>query len=329
MSGLISLSCIVHFLKKWTLPVSMAMGALGYFLVSGLGIGPAGRNFILTIISYVQPMLLFCMLFLTFCKVKASDMRFCHWQLWMLLFQSLLFVALACLDIAIGESGWNVVTESMMLCFICPTATAAAVVTGKLGGNAGSLTLYTVMINLCTSLLVPLMVPLVHPAATHGFVQSFALIIGKVFPVLICPLLLAMALRRIVPSMVARLTSCRDLAFYLWAVSLALAIAVTTRSIVHGGVPLAYEAAIAAASLLACIVQFAFGRWIGRRYGEPISAAQSCGQKNTVLAIWMGYTFMSPITAIAGGFYSIWHNVWNSWQLASPSSVTTRPFKRA
>ena len=146
---------------------------------------------------------------------------------------------------------------------------------------------------------------------------------------LICPLLLAMALRRIVPSMVARLTSCRDLAFYLWAVSLALAIAVTTRSIVHGGVPLAYEAAIAAASLLACIVQFAFGRWIGRRYGEPISAAQSCGQKNTVLAIRMGYTFMSPITAIAGGFYSIWHNVWNSWQLASPSSVTTRPFKRA
>ena len=31
--------------------------------------------------------------------------------------------------------------------------------------------------------------------------------------------------------------------------------------------------------------------------------------------IWLGYTFLSPITATAGGFYSVWHNVVNSWQL--------------
>ena len=29
----------------------------------------------------------------------------------------------------------------------------------------------------------------------------------------------------------------------------------------------------------------------------------------------MGYTFFTPITAVAGGFYSIWHNVINSYQL--------------
>ena len=29
----------------------------------------------------------------------------------------------------------------------------------------------------------------------------------------------------------------------------------------------------------------------------------------------MGYTFLTPDTSIAGGFYSIWHNVYNSWQL--------------
>ena len=42
---------------------------------------------------------------------------------------------------------------------------------------------------------------------------------------------------------------------------------------------------------------------------------QSLGQKNTVFAIWMGYTFMEPIVSVAGGFYSIWHNLYNSWQL--------------
>jgi BASS family bile acid:Na+ symporter len=31
--------------------------------------------------------------------------------------------------------------------------------------------------------------------------------------------------------------------------------------------------------------------------------------------IWTGYTFFTPVTAITGGFYSIWHNSINSWQL--------------
>ncbi len=72
---------------------------------------------------------------------------------------------------------------------------------------------------------------------------------------------------------------------------------------------------IALASAIACVIQFYVGRKLGHAFHEPISAAQSAGQKNTVLAIWMGYTFMTPITSLAGGFYSIWHNIYNSWQL--------------
>ncbi|MDD6943968.1 MAG: transporter, partial [Muribaculaceae bacterium] len=57
------------------------------------------------------------------------------------------------------------------------------------------------------------------------------------------------------------------------------------------------------------------GRKIGDRYNDTITAGQAFGQKNTVLAIWMGYTFFTPITSIVGGFYSIWHNIVNSYQL--------------
>ena len=39
------------------------------------------------------------------------------------------------------------------------------------------------------------------------------------------------------------------------------------------------------------------------------------GQKNTVFAIWMGLVFLNPVTSVVGGFYSIWHNLINSWQL--------------
>ena len=125
------------------------------------------------------------------------------------------------------------------------------------------------------------------------------------------------------------------MAFYLWVVALALAIAVTVRSIVHSQCPWIYQFGIAVTSLMACIIQFACGRWIGKlyqknnldnsyEYNEMVTVAQSLGQKNTVFAIWMGYTFFTPVTSIAGGFYSVWHNLYNSYQLAHREDCTPK-----
>lgn len=61
--------------------------------------------------------------------------------------------------------------------------------------------------------------------------------------------------------------------------------------------------------------QFAIGRTLGKKYDEPLSAGQAAGQKNTIFAIWMSYTFLTPVTSLAGGFYSVWHNIYNSYQL--------------
>ena len=209
----------------------------------------------------------------------------------------------------------RVFLQSTMLCFLCPTATAAAVVTAKLGGNVGSLTAYTMLINLTAAVLISAFVPLVNPAGELSFWLSFWMIIRRVFPLLIFPLFLALGIRRISPALLRRLTSIPDLPFYLWLVSLSLAIAVTTRILVHAEVTWQLCLLILTGSLAACIMQFAFGRLVGRRYGEGVTAGQACGQKNTVLAIWVGYTFLDPLTSVAGGFYTIWHNLFNAWQL--------------
>jgi BASS family bile acid:Na+ symporter len=141
-------------------------------------------------------------------------------------------------------------------------------------------------------------------------------ITAKVFPLLLCPLLCSELLRKTAPGFHRWLaTRGRDIPFYLWLVSLALAIAVSTRAIVHAQLSLLVLACIAAVSLACCLVQFYAGRRIGARYGEKITGGQALGQKNTVFAIWFAYTFMTPVTAIAGGFYSVWHNLVNTWQL--------------
>ena len=57
------------------------------------------------------------------------------------------------------------VFEGAMVCFICPTATAAAVITAKLGGSASTLTTYTLLSNLLAAIVVPVIFPLVEPHA--------------------------------------------------------------------------------------------------------------------------------------------------------------------
>ncbi len=106
-----------------------------------------------------------------------------------------------------------------------------------------------------------------------------------------------------------------DLAFHLWVLSLTLAIAVSTRAVVHAEVGVWYLIGIALVSFICCILQFALGRLIAGKNGDAITGGQALGQKSTVFMIWTGYTFFSPVSAVTGGFYSIWHNTINSLQL--------------
>jgi len=308
-------SKLIEFIKNWTLPISMITGALAYFIYVNVPFLAPTRPYANDAVGVVQPVFIFSMLFLTFCKIAPGELRLRRWYLWNVLIQVLLFAVFSGILIMFPDTTSRVFVESAMLCLICPTATAAAVVTAKLEGNAADITAYTIIINMAVALTAPLLLPLAHPHAGLTFLPTFCMIIHKVFPILICPLLAAWAVRRFCPPLLKVLLRVKDLSFYLWAVALAIAIAVTVKAIVHSDMPVTCEIGIAAVSLVCCLFQFAAGKRIGSIYGETIEGGQALGQKNTVFIIWMGYTFLSPITAVAGGFYSVWHNVINSYQL--------------
>lgn len=306
---------MLKFLKDWALIVAILAGIGSYFAVDALPLNGGERAFILDAVALIQPLLIFAMLFLTFTKIDVRSLKFCRWHLWLLIIQCGLFGAIGCVLMLIPHSGLRVILEGAMLCLICPTATAAAVITGKLGGNVTDVTAYTIMINIAVAILIPLMVPLVHPQPGMEMLPAAGRILAKVFPLLLVPLIAALVLRRISPGLTDRIGRHAGVGFYLWAVALALALAVTTRSIVHSTVPVSTQLGLVGVSLACCVGQFYFGRKVGARYGARITAGQALGQKNTVLVIWMGYTFFTPVTSVVGGFYSIWHNVANSYQL--------------
>ena len=340
-------------IKEWMLPIAMLTGASVYLLYHAL---PApfhkAGSFLSDIVGVLQPCLIFSMLFLTFCRIEPRDLKPHRWHVWLLLIQGGSFALLGLIAFSIlrwmpeGHHDWVILIESAMLCLICPTATAAAVVTRKLEGDVAGITTYTVLINMVVALLVPLVVPMIQPVEGLSFFIAFSMILAKVFPLLILPCLAAWLVRYLLPGLHRRLLEYPDLAFYIWAVSLTLAIAVSVKYLMASTLSLGMIGLMALVSLVCCSMQFCLGRFIGGRYRprrhkkaliqaglseagpgcdtvilrgrriRKVTAGQALGQKNTVFAIWMAYTFMTPETAIIGGLYSIWHNIYNSWQLS-------------
>ena len=307
-----------QILRDWSLPIAMIGGVAMYLLYVNIPLFDSTHALAADVISLLQPLLIFSMLFVTFCKIRYTELKPRVWHFILLAFQVGLF-ALISLSIAFFRdmpSGVRVLLEAAMLCLLCPTATAAAVITAKLGGSAASLISYTMLINVSVALFAPLFLAFSHPVESGSLLSSFLLILSKVFPLLLLPLLCAELLRKFVPRLHGLLVEKgRNLPFYLWLVALSLAIAMTARAIANSDISLLVMAGIAVVSLICCLVQFAAGRWVGARYGERITGGQALGQKNTVFAIWLAYTFLTPVTAIAGGFYSLWHNILNTRQM--------------
>ena len=307
---------MLNFLKNWTLPIAMLVGVLGYLAFANIEILGPTKPFVNTFVAYLTPALIFAQLLLTFCKIEPRELIPSPWHGWLLLFQFFSAALIASLLIFMRiEGAYKEVFEGAMVCLICPTATAAAVITGKLGGSASSLTTYTLLSNVLAAIVVPLMFPLVEPHADITFIVAFLKILSKVFPLLLCPFFLALLFRYWLPKVHQLLLGLRDMAFYLWSIALAIVTAQTVRSLVNSDAAVSIEVLIALAGLLTCALQFYLGKRIGSRYSDRISAGQALGQKNTVLAIWMAYTYLDPLSSVGPGSYVLWQNIFNSYQL--------------
>ena len=304
---------MLRFLKNWTLPIAMLIGTLAYLVFAKWSFLAPAKPYVNSFVSIITPWLIFAQLLLTFCKIDLKELKPKRWHLWLLMIQgfSCALTAGVLLCVPMGELSkgfW----EGMMVCLICPTATAAAVITGKLGGNAATLTTYTLLSNLLGAVMVPLVFPLVEPHEGLTFWSAFFRILSKVFPLLLAPFFVALFLKHYVRNVHRWLMEHSGMAFYIWAFALALVMGQTARSLINSDLS---AWLVALGGLFTCAVQFLLGKRIGSVYHDRISAGQALGQKNTVLAIWMASAYLHPLATIAPGSYVLWQNIVNSYQL--------------
>lgn len=255
----------------------------------------------------ITPTLIFLMLFVTFCRVKPSQMRPSMMHLWLLIIQIAactgVYLVLRPLD--------EVVAQGAMICILAPVAMAAVVIAGMLGANVATMATYSLLCNMVVALVAPVILSFTGTGAC-----SFTEILARIAPLLIMPFAAAQFLRFVLPKTAKWIGDHSQISFYMWLLSLIVIIGRTTAFIIDlHGADLSTELWLAFAALVICLAQFKAGRALGRRYGDPAAGGQSLGQKNTVLAVWMAQAFLNPISSIAPTAYIVWQNIVNSYQI--------------
>lgn len=285
-------------LKPWILPIAMVLGILLH-------------NYI-NLVAGLSPCLIFLMLLITFCKISPNDFHLSRF-IWILLSVQIIGAVIAYFVIAPFSKD---IAQGAFICIFCPTATAAPVITGLLGGSITLLATYSLISNISVAILAPFLFSLMGSDSDIEFSSSILTIGSKVFPLILSPLALALLLRAYMPKVHKQIANRQSLSFYLWALALIIVVGNAVSFIMQEPADKIPEmVVIALVSLATCCLQFYIGRKIGRRFGDKISGAQGLGQKNTVLAIWMALTYLNPISSVGPAAYVAWQNTINSIQL--------------
>ncbi|MCD8186919.1 MAG: transporter, partial [Rikenellaceae bacterium] len=233
-------------LKIYMLPVAMIVGALGQGWLYRLA--PA------------MPWLLFFMLLFSFARIAPRDVVFHRLHLYLLSIQ-----LAGCLGLYFILLPWDpVIAQAVLICVLAPTATAAAVITGLLGGSVGFLTTYILAGNILVSVAAPVLFSFVGVNQELPFWISVWGIGKQVMPVLIFPLLLAWLIRWCLPPLQRWLIRGSQIPLYLWAVSLTIVTGRTVHFLLEQDRPnYLTEFSIAGLTLVICLLQFVAGRRLG------------------------------------------------------------------
>ena len=287
-----------HTMRSIAMPISMAVGVL---LCYPITIFDTWSGEIST------PLLIFTMLFCTFCRVDVREMKPTMLHVWLMVAQIIVTFVVYYALIPFGET----VAQGGMICALTPMAMGAMVLAGMLGAKVETMATHSLICNLLTAFIIP---PLL--SAWGNGTCSFLDIILRVTPLLILPFVVAQLCRWLTPNVARQIAKNSMLSFYMWLLSLVIIMGKITHFVIEGGVAnIRTEIILASVALIICLLQFGVGHWLGRRYGETVAGAQALGQKNTLFAIWLSQSFLNPLACIAPTAYIVWQNIVNSYQI--------------
>ncbi len=287
-----------HTLRTISMPVGMVIGALLCRQIVAVDTFTGG---------WITPVMIFTMLFFTYCRVDITKMRVTMMHFWLFAAQIVGAIAVYTLCQPLGQT----VAQGAMICALAPIAMAAVVIGGMLGANIENMTTYSLLCNIATAFVAPFILSWVGNGEC-----TLMQILQKVAPLLVAPFVAGQLCRLLLPRVAVWVADHSRVSFYIWLVSLVIVVGRTTAFVIdHIVTEAKTEIILAVVAAVICIAQFALGRKIGAKFGDTVAGGQSLGQKNTILAVWMAQSFLNPLSCVAPTAYIIWQNIVNSYQI--------------
>ena len=265
--------------------------------------------------SGLSPYIIASMLFVTFTRVKARQLKVQRIHIGELVVQLVASVVLYLLLRWCGVD--EIVCQGALICVFVPTAMASVVVGGMLGANVAQMTTFTLLSHMAMALLGPVVFSFVGVHNDMPFLTSFWMVFRRLLVLVVLPFVVAQLLDKVWHKGYEYVRGHQQWSFYLWVLSLVIVMGETTNFILaQPSEMIPTEVALAVVAGVLCVAQFGLGRWWGRRNGDAIGGSQSMGQKNTLLAIILSQSYLNPLASVAPVAYIVWQNLMNSWQLS-------------
>lgn len=290
----------MHKLRSYVLPVAILLGLLFHRWCG--------------ILAFLSPYLIFTILFLNFVAVDIRQLKITRLSVWFLLIQALVSIGSYYLIRGIFHN--ELVAQGLLIGILCPVAASVVVISCLLGAKRETVTEYTILCNLMVSVVAPFYFTFIGVHQDLPFFTSFLMILKRIGTTIALPFFVALFFQLCWKKGNEMLVRFTGATFYIWAFLLFLTLGQTIDYIfIHGkgnGLNILW---LGISSVLVCTLNFAAGKWIGGKYGDTIAGGQMLGQKNTAMAIWMANTYLNPLASVFLAFYSVWQNLFNSWQI--------------
>lgn len=287
-------------LRSYVLPIAIVLGLLLHSWCGWL--------------AWIVPYLIFTILLLNFVAVDLRKLHVSSMSLWIMLFQIIVSIG-GYYTIKLCTPN-ETVAQGILIGVLCPVASSVVVIASMLGANRETTTAYTIVGNLMVTVVAPVYFSFIGVHQNISLVNSFLQILGRISLVIALPFFVALALQVLAPKANHFLNQYKGISFYLWAICLLLTLGQTINFIfIHGKGNEHTILALGISSVIVCTIHFATGKWLGSKYGDRVAGGQLLGQKNTAMGIWMANTYLNPLASVFLAFYSIWQNLFNSWQL--------------
>lgn len=258
---------------------------------------------------------LFFMLLLSYTKVRPSDLKVSRTHIVMGLMQWVLGI----LAYLVIEPFDRTIATGVALLILTPTATAASVITGMLGGSVAFVTTFMILSNLAIALIGPVLIGFIHPEMASNYWQTVLQILGQVSALLVLPLVVVWLLRYLIPKAHDRVASFSFLTFWIWVFNIMILIAKAIHTYLTSDyLTLQYTLLLSLITLVVTLGLYYMGGLIATWTGERrVNGRQTFGQKNTVFAIWLALSFLDAEVAFFPTLYIVIQNVINSIELTA------------